>query len=161
MTIGDSVQLMSTPLKPGDAAPALGLLDQHGSTVELSLFHGQRVCVYFYPKADTPGCTQQSCLLRDLAGQIGDTAIVGISPDKPAKQEKFDQKYSLGFPLLADTEHVVAEAFGVWKEKSMYGRTYMGIERSAFLIGADGRIEHAWYKISPKDTPVKLLEALS
>lgn len=152
---------MSTPLKPGDAAPALGLLDQHGSTVELSLFHGRRVCVYFYPKADTPGCTQQSCLLRDLAGQIGDTAIVGISPDKPAKQEKFDQKYSLGFPLLADTEHVVAEAFGVWKEKSMYGRTYMGIERSAFLIGADGRIEHAWYKISPKDTPVKLLEALS
>ena len=117
--------------------------------------------MYFYPKADTPGCTQQSCLLRDLAGQIGDTAIVGISPDKPAKQEKFDQKYSLGFPLLADTEHVVAEAFGVWKEKSMYGRTYMGIERSAFLIGADGRIEHAWYKISPKDTPVKLLEALS
>jgi thioredoxin-dependent peroxiredoxin len=149
------------PLKPGDRAPELGLLNQHDDTVELGDYGGRRVCVYFYPKADTPGCTQQSCLLRDLAGQIGDTAIIGISPDKPAKQLKFDTKYSLGFPLLADTDHVVAEAYGVWKEKSLYGRAYMGIERSAFLIGSDGRIERVWYKISPKDTPVKLLEALS
>jgi thioredoxin-dependent peroxiredoxin len=152
--------MASALLKPGDAAPALGLLDQHGDTVDLGDYAGRRVCVYFYPKADTPGCTQQSCLLRDLSGQIGETAIIGISPDKPTKQLKFDTKYSLGFPLLADTEHAVAEAFGVWKEKSLYGRTYMGIERSAFLIGPDGSIERAWYKISPKDTPVKLLEAL-
>ncbi len=152
--------MASALLKPGDAAPALGLLDQHGGTVELADFAGRRVCVYFYPKADTPGCTQQSCLLRDLSGQIGDTAIIGISPDKQTKQLKFDTKYSLGFALLADTEHTVAEAFGVWKEKSLYGRTYLGIERSAFLIGPDGYIERAWYKISPKDTPVKLLEAL-
>ncbi len=153
--------MASAPLKPGDNAPQLGLLNQHDDPVELSDYAGRRVCVYFYPKADTPGCTQQSCLLRDLAGQIGDTSIIGISPDKPAKQLKFDTKYSLGFPLLADTEHLVAEAYGVWKEKSLYGRTYMGIERSAFLIGSDGRIERVWYKISPKDTPVKLLEALS
>jgi thioredoxin-dependent peroxiredoxin len=151
---------MATPLKPGDLAPELGLPDQLNSTVELSQFAGRRLFVYFYPKADTPGCTEQSCLLRDIASNIGDTAIVGVSPDKSGKQAKFDAKYTLGFPLLADTEHVVAEAYGVWKEKSMYGRTYMGIERSAFLIGPDGVIEQAWYKISPKDTPLELLEAL-
>jgi thioredoxin-dependent peroxiredoxin len=147
-------------LTVGDASPELNLPDQDGNIVQLADFVGRRVCVFFYPKADTPGCTQQSCLLRDLAGTIGDTAIVGISPDKPAKQKKFDLKYELGFPLLADTEHAVAETFGVWKEKMLYGRTYMGIERSAFLIGVDGNIEAAWYKISPKETPTKLLAAL-
>ena len=114
--------------------------------------------VYFYPKADTPGCTTQSCALRDIAGDIGDTAIVGISPDASAKQKKFDDKYSLGFPLLADTEHTVAEAFGVWGEKKNYGRTYMGIIRSAFLVDEKGKVEQAWYKVSPKDTPTNLLE---
>lgn len=147
-------------LTPGRAAPAINLPDQHGEQVKLSSYKGRRVLVFFYPKASTPGCTQQACGLRDIAGQVGDTAIIGVSPDKPAAQKKFDDKYELGYPLLADTEHTVAEAYGVWKEKSMYGRTYMGIERSAFLIGADGKIEQAWYKISPKDTPVKLLEAL-
>jgi peroxiredoxin Q/BCP len=137
------------------------LTNQHGETVDLDTFRGRRVLVFFYPKANTPGCTQQACGLRDVAGQVGDTAILGISPDKPTAQEKFDTKYGLGFPLLADTEHEVAEAYGVWKQKSMYGKQYMGIERSAFLIGADGLIEEAWYKISPKDTPVKLLEALA
>ena len=97
---------------------------------------------------------------RDIAGDIGRTEIVGISPDSPAKQKKFDDKYGLGFPLLSDSGHVVAKAYKVWKEKSMYGRKYMGIERSAFLIDANGVILHAWYKISPKDTPLKLLEAL-
>jgi thioredoxin-dependent peroxiredoxin len=147
-------------LTVGETAPELHLTDQDGNVVALASFAGRRVCIYFYPKADTPGCTQQSCLLRDLAGTIGDTAIIGISPDKSAKQKKFDLKYELGFPLLADTEHVVAVAYGVWKEKMLYGRTYMGIERSAFLIDGNGNIEAAWYKISPKDTPVKLLEAL-
>jgi peroxiredoxin Q/BCP len=150
-----------TPLTPGKKAPAISLLDQTSTTRTLASFKGRKVLVYFYPKADTPGCTQQSCLLRDLAGQIGDTAIVGISPDKPEKQAKFDQKYGLGFPLLADTEHAVAEAYGVWAEKKNYGKTYMGIVRSAFLVGPDGRIEQAWYKISPKDTPKKLLAALA
>lgn len=148
------------PLNPGDKAPAISLLDQHGNTVKLSSFKGRKVLVYFYPKADTPGCTQQSCGLRDILGQIGDTAVLGISPDKPAKQLKFDEKYGLGFPLLADEEHAVAEAFDVWTEKSMYGRKYMGILRSAFLIDEKGKIAEAWYKVSPKDTPANLLKAL-
>jgi peroxiredoxin Q/BCP len=118
------------------------------------------VLLYFYPKADTPGCTVQSCLLRDIRKDIGKTAIIGVSPDEPAKQLKFDKKFDLGFTLLADTEHKVAKAYKVWKKKSMYGREYMGIERSAFLIDEKGKILHAWYKISPKDTPTNLLEAL-
>jgi peroxiredoxin Q/BCP len=117
--------------------------------------------VYFYPKADTPGCTTQSCALRDIKDDVGDTAIIGISPDTPERQQKFDDKYGLGFPLLADTEHEVAEKYGVWGEKKNYGRTYMGIIRSAFLIDEKGKIEQAWYKISPKDTPKKLLDALA
>jgi peroxiredoxin Q/BCP len=148
------------PLSPGDKAPAFALLDQDGQQVALSSFTGRKVLVYFYPKADTPGCTQQSCGLRDVLGQIGDTAVVGISPDAPAKQKKFDTKYGLGFPLLADEDHAVAEAFDVWREKSMYGRTYMGILRSAFLIDEKGTVQHAWYKVSPKDTPANLLRAL-
>jgi thioredoxin-dependent peroxiredoxin len=148
------------PLKPGDKAPAISLTDQHGKARKLSEFKGRKVLVYFYPKADTPGCTQQSCGMRDILGQIGDTAVLGISPDKPAKQLKFDEKYSLGFPLLADEDHAVAEAFDVWTEKSMYGRKYMGILRSAFLIDEKGKVAEAWYKISPKDTPANLLKAL-
>jgi peroxiredoxin Q/BCP len=149
------------PLKPGDKAPAFTLLDQSGTKVKLSDFKGRKVLVYFYPKADTPGCTQQSCGLRDVAGDVGDTAIIGISPDAPAKQAKFDTKYSLGFPLLADEDHAVAEAYDVWTEKSMYGRKYMGILRSAFLIDEKGVIAEAWYKISPKDTSANLLKALA
>lgn len=147
-------------LAAGQVAPAISLPDQHGNAVTLDSYRGRRVLVFFYPKASTPGCTQQACALRDVAGQVGDTAIVGISPDKPGAQLKFDEKYSLGYTLLADTEHAVAEAYGVWKLKKNYGKEYMGIERSAFLVGADGRVEQAWYKISPKDTPTRLLEAL-
>ena len=149
------------PPKPGDKAPAISLLDQDGNTVKLSSFKGRKVLVYFYPKADTPGCTAQSCGLRDVKDDVGDTAILGISPDKPAKQKKFDEKYSLGFPLLADEDHAVAEAYGAWGEKSMYGRKYMGIIRSAFLIDEDGKIEQAWPKVSPKDTPTNLLKSLA
>lgn len=151
------------PLKPGDKAPDFTLLDQHGNTFSFSKHvktNKVRTLIYFYPKADTPGCTQQSCNLRDVSGQIGDTAIIGISPDKPAKQKKFDDKYSLGFPLLADEDHAVAEAYSVWTEKSMYGRKYMGILRSAFLIDEKGKIAEAWYKVSPKDTSANLLKSL-
>jgi peroxiredoxin Q/BCP len=102
------------PLEPGDKAPTFTLLDQSGSKVKLSGFKGRKVLVYFYPKADTPGCTAQACGLRDVAGDIGDTVVLGISPDPPAKQAKFDTKYSLGFPLLADEDHAVAEAYDVW-----------------------------------------------
>jgi thioredoxin-dependent peroxiredoxin len=151
---------MANALEPGDKAPAISLKDQSGTTVKLSGFKGRKVLVYFYPKADTPGCTQQSCGLRDIAGDVGDTAIVGISPDLPEKQKKFDDKYGLGFPLLSDPDHAVAEAYGVWGEKKLYGRAYMGIVRSAFLIDDKGKIEQAWYKVSPKDTPKNLLKAL-
>ncbi len=144
----------------GTPAPGFTLLDQHGDEVRLESLRGRRILVYFYPRADTPGCTTQACGLRDIAGQIGDTAIVGISPDTPAKLAKFDDKYGLGFTLLSDAEHEVAERYGVWVEKKNYGKVYMGVQRSAFLVGVDGRIVRAWPKISPKDTPTALLDAL-
>jgi len=145
----------------GDRAPAFNLNDQNGAKLRLSSFKGRKVLVYFYPKADTPGCTTQSCELRDIAGDIGDTAIVGISPDQPEKLQRFDEKYGLGFTLLSDPDHATAEKYGVWGEKVNYGRKYMGIIRSAFLIDEKGKISHAWPKISPKDTPKKLLKALA
>jgi peroxiredoxin Q/BCP len=147
-------------LKPGDKAPDFTLLDQDGTEVSLSGLQGHKVLVYFYPRADTPGCTTQACGLRDVLGDIGDTKVIGISPDTPAKQKKFDEKYGLGFPLLADEDHAVAEAYGAWGEKSMYGKKYMGIIRSAVLVNEDGTVGEAWPKISPKDTPKKLLVAL-
>jgi peroxiredoxin Q/BCP len=146
-------------LSEGSKAPKIELLDQNGKEFSLTKMGKKKVLVYFYPKADTPGCTAQSCGLRDIKEDIGRTVIIGISPDKPEKQKKFDDKYELGFPLLADTEHKVAEVYKVWKKKSMYGREYMGIERSAFLI-QDGVVLQAWYKISPADTPKNLLKAL-
>ncbi len=145
----------------GDPAPAISLPDQNGDTVELSDLRGRKVLVFFYPKADTPGCTTQACGLRDVSGEIGDTIIIGISPEKPAKLAKFDEKYGLGFTLFADEDHAVAEAYGVWVLKKMYGKEYMGIQRSAFLIDEEGNIEQAWPKISPKDTPTNLLAALA
>ena len=146
-------------LSAGDKAPAFTLPDQNGDKVKLTDLKGRKVLVYFYPKADTPGCTTQSCELRDIRDDV-DAQIIGISPDAPEKQKKFDDKYSLGFPLLSDPEHQVAEKYGAWGEKSMYGRKYMGIIRSAFLVDEKGKIIEAWPKISPKDTPKKLLQAL-
>ena len=148
-------------LAAGDRAPAFHLADQTGNKIRLSSFKGRKVLIFFYPKADTPGCTSQACGLRDISEDIGDTVIVGISPDVPEKQAKWDDKHGLGFPLLSDPEHKTAEAYGVWGEKSMYGRKYMGIIRSAFLVDEKGRIEAAWPKISPKDTPKNLLKALA
>ncbi len=141
-------------LKEGSKAPAFALQDQDGKTVKLADFKGRKLLVYFYPKADTPGCTTQSCSVRDSKQELAKlgVAVVGISPDKPSKQLAFDQKYGLGFPLLSDADHAVAEKYGVWGEKVNYGRTYMGIIRSSFLIGENGKIARAWYKVSPKDT---------
>jgi peroxiredoxin Q/BCP len=147
-------------LSAGDAAPTFSLLDHEGGAVDLAALRGRNVLVYFYPKADTPGCATQACALRDIAGQVGDTVIIGVSPDKVPALLRFHTKYGLGFSLLSDPDHTVAEAYGVWKEKKNYGKVYMGIERSAFLIGADGALRNVWYKISPNNTPVKLLEAL-
>lgn len=148
-------------LKPGDGAPELTLLDQDGQVVSLSDFRGRKALVYFYPKADTPGCTVQACGLRDVLGEIGDTVVLGVSPDTPADQKAFQDKFDLGFPLLADTDHAVAERYGVWGERSMYGNKYMGVIRSAFLVDEDGRLAEVWYRIQPKETPKKLLTALA
>ncbi|MCU1361652.1 MAG: bcp [Ilumatobacteraceae bacterium] len=147
-------------LTEGSPVPAVDLLNQTGESVDVATMRGRNVLIYFYPRADTPGCTQQACALRDVSDQLGDTVVLGISPDKVPALAKFKNKYELNFDLLSDPDHAVAEAFGVWKEKKNYGKVYMGIERSAFLIGPDGIVRNAWYKISPKDTPVKLLDAL-
>jgi thioredoxin-dependent peroxiredoxin len=144
----------------GAKAPAFALKDQAGQTTRLSGFSGRKVLIFFYPKANTPGCTTQACGLRDIADEIGDTVVIGISPDQPDKLERFDSQHGLGFTLLSDPEHSVAEKYGVWGEKKLYGKTYMGIVRSAFLVDEKGKLEQVWYKISPKDTPKKLLAAL-
>lgn len=148
-------------LTQGQSAPPVVLTNQNGDSVDVTTLRGREVLVYFYPKADTPGCTQQACLLRDLRPTLGDdVVVVGISPDKVRALAKFHSKYELNFDLLSDPDHAVAEAYGVWQEKKNYGKTYFGVVRSAFLIGPDGELREVWYKISPKDTPVKLLTAL-
>jgi len=152
---------MAERLRPGDLAPAFRLPDQSAHEVALADYRGRHALVYFYPKADTPGCTTQACGLRDVAGAVGTTAIVGISPDPPKRLAAFDHKYGLGFPLLADVDHSVAEAYGVWVPRSMYGRSYMGIERSAFLVDEQGVLSHVWYKVAPAATAENLLSALS
>lgn len=147
-------------LNPGDRAPEFTLLDQEGEAVSLSDFRGRKVLVFFYPKADTPGCTIQACGLRDALGDIGDTVVLGISPDTPDDQKAFRDKFDLGFPLLADVDHAVAESYGAWGEKRLYGREYLGVIRSAFLVDEDGRLAEVWPGISPEQTPTKLLAAL-
>jgi len=141
-------------LKVGDKAPEFKLLDQDGSEVSLSALAGKKVLAYFYPKADTPGCTKQSCSVRDAAADLTKLGVValGISPDKPEKQKQFDDKYTLGFQLLSDPDHKVAEAYGAWGEKTMYGNTSMGIIRSSFLIDEAGKLIQVSYKVKPDGT---------
>ncbi|MBA2625457.1 MAG: thioredoxin-dependent thiol peroxidase [Acidimicrobiia bacterium] len=149
------------PLQPGDPAPDFTLSDASGEALALASLRGRKVLVYFYPKADTPGCTTQACGLRDALPDLGDTAVVGISPDQPKALATFDAKFGLGFPLLSDPDHATADAYGVWGEKKMYGKSYEGIIRSAFLVDEDGSVAEAWYKISPADTPKKLRAAVA
>ncbi len=150
-------------LKPGDKAPDFKLKDQDGETVKLSDFKNRLLLVYFYPKAGTSGCTKQAYSVRDSMPRLSDLGIAaaGISPDSPAQQKKFDDKNNLGFPLLADTDHTVADAYGAWGEKSMYGKKYEGVLRSAFLIDKKGKIVKAFYKIKPQDTVPQVLDALN
>jgi peroxiredoxin Q/BCP len=151
-----------TKLGTGDDAPPFALRDQHGEIVSLDDFRGRKLLVYFYPEADTPGCTTQSCDVRDHRQELADLGVdvVGISPDEPDKQLAFDEKFSLGFPLLADTDHAVAEAWGTWGEKKLYGKSYIGITRSSFLIDEQGRVQHAWYRVKADQTVPKARQAL-
>lgn len=149
-------------LKHGDKAPLFSLPDQNGKMVSLTDFKGRKLIVYFYPKADTPGCTRQACSIRDARPDLASLGIaaVGISPDKPDKQKKFDEKYDLGFPLLSDPDHKVSVAYGVWGEKIRCGKLCEGITRSSFLIDESGTIIESWYNIKPEDTVPKALKAL-
>ena len=150
-------------LKPRDKAPSFELLDQAGRPVKLADYQGRKVLLYFYPKADTPGCTTQSCSIRDARPDLkkAGVAALGISPDSPDRQKKFDEKYDLGFSLLADVDHKVAEAYGAWGEKVSMGKTSVGIIRSSFLIDEKGNLVQAWYKVSPDETVPKAREALA
>jgi thioredoxin-dependent peroxiredoxin len=147
----------------GDKAPDFTLPDQDGNPVSLSGLAGKRVVLYFYPKADTPGCTTQACGVRDHRADYSqaDAVVLGVSPDPVKKIAKFADKFTLGFPLLADEDHAVAEAYGVWVEKSMYGRTYMGNERTTFVIGPDGKITDVFRKVKPAEHDELVLGALS
>ena len=150
------------PLQPGDQAPDFTLPDQDGNDVSLSGLRGKSVVLYFYPKADTPGCTTQACGVRDhrIDYESADAVVLGVSPDPVKRTAAFDQKYDLGFPLLADEQHTVAEAYGVWAEKSMYGRKFMGNERTTFVISPDGTIKDVFRKVKPAEHDALVLGAL-
>jgi len=150
-------------LKSGDVAPQFSLLDQHGQRVALTAYRGRKLLLYFYPKADTPGCTKQACSIRDHRQELTGlgVAVLGISPDQPEAQRRFDEKYQLGFPLLSDPDHAVAEAYGAWGEKRVYGKVTQGIIRSSFLLDERGVITHTWYQVKPEGTAPKVQEALA
>lgn len=137
------------PLKSGDPAPEISLDTDSGEHFQLSSLHGKNVVLYFYPKADTPGCTKEACEFRDTSRKFtkANTVIVGVSPDAAKSQAKFKDKFDLPFTLLADTDHKAAEAYGVWTEKSMYGKKYMGIERTTFVIDPQGKIAKVFPKV--------------
>jgi peroxiredoxin Q/BCP len=149
-------------LKEGAKAPAIKLQTDTEEDFDLAAHKGKNVVVYFYPKADTPGCTVEACEFRDNHKKIDklDTIVVGVSPDTPKALAKFKQKFNLNFPLLADVDHKVAEAYGVWAEKSMYGKKYMGIERTTFVIDKEGNIAKIFRKVKPAGHAEEILEAV-
>ena len=150
-------------LTRGEIAPDFELPNQDGESMRLSSLRGQRVVLYFYPKADTPGCTTQACGIRDRGGEYDDAGatVLGVSPDPVKAVKKFHDKQSLNFTLLADEDHAVSEQYGVWGEKSMYGKTYMGVTRSTFLIDEEGVVRHVIPKASPKTHDDEVLAALA
>jgi peroxiredoxin Q/BCP len=145
-------------LQTGNTAPNIKL-----SQFDLADHRGKRVVLFFYPKSDTPGCTKEACEFRDASKTFAKkgTVIVGISPDKATAQEKFATKYGLPFTLVPDPDHAIAEAYGVWKEKSMYGRKYMGIERTTFIVDEKGKIAHIFAKVKPEGHAAQVLESLA
>lgn len=149
-------------IQEGQPAPDISLRTDAGDPFELSSLRGKNVVLYFYPKADTPGCTKEACSFRDNSAKFskGNTVIVGVSPDPERAQAKFKEKFGLPFTLLADTDHKAAEAYGVWKEKSMYGRKYMGIERTTFVIDPEGRIKKIFPKVRVEGHAEEVLAAI-
>jgi peroxiredoxin Q/BCP len=154
---------MQRVIEAGQPAPDFTLPDQRGEPVTLSDFRGRRVVLYFYPKADTPGCTTQACGVRDHRAdyETAGAVVLGVSPDAPKKIAKFDEKFDLGFPLLGDVDHAVAESYGVWVKKSMYGREYMGNERTTFVIDDDGTVVEVLRKVKPAEHDGLVLQALA
>ena len=148
---------------PGAPAPDFELPDQDGEPVRLSALRGHTVVLYFYPKADTPGCTTQACSIRDREADYSaaGVTVIGVSPDPVAKVKKFHAKKDLNFTLLADADHAVCDQYGVWVQKSMYGKTYMGAQRATFIVDADGCIRHVIAKASPKTHGDEVLKALA
>jgi peroxiredoxin Q/BCP len=151
------------PLKEGDPAPAISLETDSGEHFELAALKGQNVILYFYPKADTPGCTNEACDFRDSSKKFSqaNTTIVGVSPDAANAQAKFKEKFDLPFILLADVDHKAAAAYGVWKEKNMYGKKYMGVERTSFVIGPDGKIKKIFPKVKVEGHAEEVLAAIA
>jgi thioredoxin-dependent peroxiredoxin len=149
-------------LQAGDKAPDFELPDQNGDSVKLSSLRGQTVVLYFYPRADTPGCTTQACGVRSRSDEYAKAGakVIGVSPDGPEAIKKFDDKYGLGFTLLGDVDHKVAEKYGAWGEKSMYGKKYMGMLRSTFIIDPKGKIARVFPKVQPKKHDALVLKAL-
>ena len=149
-------------LSEGDKAPNFTLPDQNGEKVKLSDLKGETVVLYFYPRADTPGCTTQACGVRDRKADYekAGARVIGISPDEVEAIDKFAGKYDLDFTLLADADHAVAEKYGTWVEKSMYGKKYMGVQRATFIVGPDGKIARVFPKVSPKQHDDLVLKAL-
>ncbi len=145
----------------GDLAPAFAMPASGGRTVSSEELKGKPYLIYFYPKADTPGCTKQACGVQEALPQLGrlGLTVIGVSPDPMRPIEKFADKFKLTFPLASDEDHKVAEAYGVWVEKSMYGKTYMGMERSSFLVGSDGVVARVWRKVKPEEHAAQVLEA--
>ena len=150
-------------IEEGQPAPNFTLTSDSGDSVTLSQFRGSPVVLYFYPRDDTPGCTAQACGIRDAWGEFERTGavVLGVSPDKPSKHVTFREKYSLPFALLSDEKHEVAEKYGTWVEKSMYGKTYMGVERSTFVIDADGNVARIMRKVKPAEHADDVLAALA
>jgi thioredoxin-dependent peroxiredoxin len=150
-------------LAEGDKAPGFTLPDQSGEKVKLSDLKGETVVLYFYPRADTPGCTTQACGVRDRRADYAKAGarVIGVSPDEVSAIDKFAGKHGLDFTLLADADHAVAEKYGTWVEKSMYGKKYMGVQRATFIIGPDGKIARVFPKVSPKQHDDLVLKALA
>ena len=150
-------------IEPGDEAPDFQLPDQDGRSVKLSDFRGTPVVLYFYPKADTPGCTTQACGVRDHRADYAKfgATVIGVSPDSVTQVKRFQEKFGLDFVLLADADHGVAEAYGVWVQKSMYGKTYFGNERTTFIIGTDGHVTHVLRKVKPAEHDELVLASLA